>query len=66
MYFKTVDCNTEKLGYNEQAFLFVITGVRYKRVNLSTKMTNLTSDFVRYNRVFINNRVRYNRVSLYY
>ncbi len=38
---------------------------RYNRVNLCSKMTNLPSKFVRYNRVFINNRVRYNRVSLY-
>ncbi len=38
--------NTVKLGYKEllardRPFLFVITGVRYYRVNLSTKMTNL-------------------------
>ena len=29
-------------------------------------MTNLTLKCVRYNRVFVNNRVRYNRVSLYF
>ena len=28
-------------------------------------MTNLTSKTVRYDRVFVNNRVRYNQVSLY-
>ncbi len=40
--------------------------IRYNRVNLCTKMTNLTSKTVRYNRVFVNNRVRYSRVSLYF
>jgi hypothetical protein len=29
-------------------------------------MTNLPQKSVRYNRVFVNNRVRYNRVSLYF
>ncbi len=33
---------------------------------MCTKMTNLTSKTVRYNRVFVYNRVRYNRVSLYF
>ncbi len=36
-----------------------MTGVRYNRVNLSTKITNLTLKTVRYN------RVRQNRVALY-
>jgi hypothetical protein len=49
----------------DRPFLFVITGVRYCRVNLCTKMTTMSSKTVRYNRVFVNNRVRYNRVSLY-
>ncbi len=40
--------------------------VRYNRVNLCTKMTNLPQKSVRYNQMFVNNRVRYNRVSLYY
>ncbi len=48
----------------DRPFLFVITGVRYKRVDLCTKKTKLTSKTVRYNREFVNNRVRYNRVSL--
>ncbi len=39
--------------------------VRYNQVNLCTKMTNLTLKCVRYNRVFVNNRVRYNRASLH-
>jgi hypothetical protein len=34
-------------------------------VNLCTKIPNLTSKTARYNRVFVNNRVRYNRVTLY-
>ncbi len=46
----------------DQPFLFVITGVRYNRVNLCAKITNLPLKSVRYNRVFVNNRVRYNRV----
>ncbi len=60
-----------KLGYNEQlgtdqfSSLVGYTGVRYNQVNLCTKITNLTRKSVRYNRVFVNNRVRYNRVSLY-
>jgi hypothetical protein len=37
--------------------LFVITGVRYNWVNLYTKITNLALKYVRYNRVFVNNRV---------
>jgi hypothetical protein len=36
---------------------------RYNRVNFCTKMTNLTTKTVRYNRVFVNNRVHYNRPS---
>ncbi len=39
--------------------------VRYNRVNLCIKMTNSPSKSVRHNHVFVNNRVRYNRVSLY-
>jgi hypothetical protein len=49
----------------ERSFLFVITGVRYNRVNLCYKMTKLPLKYVRYNRVFVNNRVCYNRVSPY-
>jgi hypothetical protein len=54
----------------QPSFLFVITGVRYKRVfynpvNLCNKMTNLTSKSVHYSRLFISNRVHYNQVSLY-
>ncbi len=41
-------------------------GVRYKRVNLCSKMTDLPIKSVRYNRVFVNNRVHFNRVSLYF
>ncbi len=33
---------------------------------LCTEITNLTKKSVRYNQVFVNNRVRYNRISLYY
>jgi hypothetical protein len=44
----------------------VITGVRYNRVNFCTKMTNFAYKSVRYNRVYVNNRVRYNRVSLHF
>ncbi len=36
--------------------------VRYNRVNLCSKMTNLPKKSVRYNRVFVNNRVCYNRI----
>ncbi len=50
----------------DRPFWFVITGVRYNRVTLCTKMTNLPQKSVHYNRVFVKNRVRYNRVSLYY
>ncbi len=63
--------NTVKLGYNEQVTFvrykpgFVITGVRYNQVNLCYKKSNLNKKSVRYNRVFVNNRVRHNRVSLY-
>jgi hypothetical protein len=39
--------------------------VRYNRVKLCAKMTNLPLKSIRYNRVFVNNQVRYNRVSLY-
>jgi hypothetical protein len=39
--------------------------VRYNRVDLCNKMTSSTSKTVRYNYVLVNNRVRYNRVSLY-
>ncbi len=42
-------------------FLLVITGVRYNKVNLCTKMTNSTKKSVRYNRVLVNNRVCYNK-----
>jgi hypothetical protein len=49
------NCNTVKLGYNEQGPAIF---VRYNRVHLCTKITNLTQKSVRYN------RVRYNRVSL--
>ncbi len=38
--------------------------VRFNRVNLCSKMTNMSLKYVRYKRVFVNNRVRYNRVSL--
>ncbi len=38
--------------------------VRYNRVNLCTKMTNLTKKFVRYNRIFVKNRVRYHNSNL--
>jgi hypothetical protein len=33
--------------------LFVITGFRYNRVHLCSKMTNFPKKFVRYNRVFV-------------
>jgi hypothetical protein len=49
-----------KLGYNKPAIF-----VRYNRVNLCTKITNLTLKSVRYNRVFVNNRVRYTLASQY-
>ncbi len=55
---------TVKLGYNEQlgtGHFFVMTEVRYNRVSLCTKITNLISKSVRYNRVFVNNRVCYNQ-----
>jgi hypothetical protein len=39
--------------------------VHYNRVNLCCNMTNLPLYYVRFNRVFVNNRVCYNRVSLY-
>jgi len=51
---------TVKLGYNEQLGsrdrpnLFVITGVRYNRVDLCCKMVIWTEYFVRYNRVCYN------------
>jgi hypothetical protein len=37
----------------DRTFLFVITGVRYNRVNLCTYMTNFALKSVRYNRVFV-------------
>jgi hypothetical protein len=40
--------------------------VRYNGVKLYTNMTNLTLKYVCYCRMFVNNRVHYNRVSLYY
>ncbi len=46
--------------------MFVITGVRYKQVNLCTKMTNLTLNYVRYNKVFVTIRDYDDRVSLYF
>jgi len=49
--------NTVKLGDNEQLQKpFVITGIRYNRVNMCSKWTFVTELFVRYY------RVRYNRV----
>jgi hypothetical protein len=57
-------CCNEQLD-RDRPILFVITGVRYNRVNLCTKMTNLTSKCVRYNRVFVNNRVCFNQLLLY-
>jgi hypothetical protein len=39
--------------------------VRYNRVKLCTKMTNLPLNSVRFNQVFVINRARYSRVSLY-
>ncbi len=38
---------------------------RYNRVNLCPKMTNLTLKPVGSNRVFVNNQIRHNRVSLW-
>ncbi len=38
----------------DRPFLFAMTNVRCNRVNLCTKMTNLTSKSVQYNRVFVN------------
>ncbi len=38
--------------------------VRYNRVFLCTKITKLTLKYVRHNRVFVKNRVPYNRISL--
>ncbi len=55
--------NTVKRTARELPFMFVITGVRYYRVNLC--MTNFSYKSVRYKRVFVYNRVRCNRVSLY-
>ncbi len=40
--------------------------VHYIKVDLWFKMTNLTWKSIRFNRKFINNRVRYNQASLYY
>ncbi len=56
-YFVLFKCCKVKLSYNEQ---IITTGVRYNRVNLCIKMTNLHLNYVLYN------QVRYNRVSLYY
>jgi hypothetical protein len=46
----------------DRPFLFAIIGVCYNQVNLCSETTNLPLKSVRYNRVFVNNRVRYNRV----
>ncbi len=51
---------TAKLGYNEQLT------TSYNRFNLCSKMTNWPLKFVRFDRVFVNNRVSYKRVSLYF
>jgi hypothetical protein len=47
-------------------YLFVIIGDCYNLVDLWTKMLNLPLLYVRYNRVFINNRDCYNLVSLWF
>jgi hypothetical protein len=60
--FNGIFINTDKPGYKEQ--LGIGHFVRYNLIYLCAKITNLTLKSVRYNRVFINNRVRYNRVSL--
>jgi hypothetical protein len=44
---------TVKTTPRDRPFLFVITGIRYNRVNLFTKMANLNSKFIRYNQVFV-------------
>jgi hypothetical protein len=49
----------------DRPFLFVISEVRYNRVNICTKMINSTSKTVHYNLVFVNNHVRYKQVSLH-
>ncbi len=42
-----------------------VSKVRYNRVNLCSKMTNLPQKSVQNNQVFVNNRVCYNRVWLF-
>jgi hypothetical protein len=51
-------------NYLLKLFNKVITAVRNNRVNMCSKIANFPLKSVRYNRVFVNNRVRYNRVSL--
>ncbi len=55
--------NAVKNGYNAQLVPAIF--VRYNRVNLCSKMTHLPLKSVRYNQVFVNNQVLYNRVPLY-
>ncbi len=45
--------------------MFVISGVRYNRINICTKMINLTTKTVHNKRAFVNNQVRYNQVLLH-
>ncbi len=60
-HFKRLQSNSVKTNSSGPAIF-----VRYNRVILCIKMSNMTLKCVCYNRVFVNNRVRYNRVWLYF
>jgi hypothetical protein len=51
---------------SDRPFLFVISGDRYNRTDLCTKMTNFPLKSVRYNQVLVNNRVRYIVITEFY
>jgi hypothetical protein len=60
----TAKSNSVRTARN-RPFLNVITGVYYNRVTLCIKVPDLTSKTIRWNRIFVNNRICYNRNWLY-
>ncbi len=60
-----ITCNNIKRLSLQSNSVIATIFVRYNRISLCTKLTNFTAKTVRYNRVFVNNRVHFNRASLY-